>query len=79
MNRRHLVAQIEPHIQGDLIVAAARRVQFAAGAADLLGQPPLDVHVNVFVRRRELELAVVDLALDRRQAADNLLRIAQAE
>ena len=74
---RHFVAQIEPHIQGDLVVAAARRVQLAAGAADLLGQPALDVHVNVFIRRRELELAAGDLALDGRQAADNFLRIPQ--
>ncbi len=52
-------------------------MQLGAGAADLLGEPALDVHVNVFIRRRELELAAGDLALDGRQAADNFLRIPQ--
>ena len=73
----HFIAQIQPHVEGHLIVAAARRVQFAAGRTDHLGQAPLDVHVNVFIGRRKSELAVVDLALNSLQAADDLAPIAR--
>ena len=49
--------KIQPHVERDLIVAAARRVQLAAGRADLFGQTPLDIHMDVFVGRRKAKLA----------------------
>ena len=70
-----LVAQKKPHVERHLIVAAARGVEFAAGRTDQLGQASFDIHMNIFVRLRKLELAAVYLALDRLQAADNLPRI----
>ena len=42
------IAQPEAKVGGDLIVARARGVQLAAGLADPVGQPGLDVHVDVF-------------------------------
>ena len=74
-DRFHFLAQIKPHVEGDLIVAAPRRVQFAPGRTDQLGQAPLDIHVNVFVGLGELELAAVDLALHRLQAPDDFARV----
>jgi hypothetical protein len=47
-----------------LVVAAARRVQPPPRLADDLGQPPFDVHVNVFERRVERPLATLELARD---------------
>jgi len=74
-NAFHLIAEIKPHVESNLVVAAPRRVQFAAGGADDLGQTPLDIHVNVFVRLRELEFSTVDLKLHSLQAADDFLCI----
>src|SRR5262245_63513545 len=36
VDRKHdLLAQIKPHIEGDLVVATARRVELSSGSADL--------------------------------------------
>ena len=51
----------QPEIGRDLIVARARGVQPAGGRADQFGQPALDVHMDVFERALELELAGADL------------------
>ena len=45
----------------DLIVARARGVQSPRRRTDQLGEPALHVHMNVFERALELELAGLDL------------------
>ena len=55
------VAHPEPEIGRDLVVARARGVQPPGGRPDQLGQPALDVHVDVLERALELELAGLDL------------------
>ena len=62
------VAHPEAEIGRDLVVAAARGVQALAGLADALGQPRLDVHVDVLERGVEDEGSGLDLGADRRQA-----------
>ena len=57
-----LVAQVQAQVERHLVVAAARRVQLAAGRADLLDQPPLDGHVDVLVGRARLKRAALELA-----------------
>jgi len=56
-----LIAHPQAEVGRDLIVAAPRRVQTPGRLADDLFQPRLDVHVNVFERGRERELAGLDL------------------
>ena len=56
------VAHPEPEIERDLVVARARGVQPPGIRADDLGQPRLDVHVDVFERAREREAAALDFA-----------------
>ena len=51
----------QPEIGRDLVVARTRGVQPAGGGADQLGQPALDIHMDVFERPLELELAGADL------------------
>src|SRR5438105_7906684 len=75
----HFFSQKKARVQCHLIVAASRGVEFSADGADLLGQTALDVHVNIFVVRRESKLAALDLALDRFQSAHDLSRIARAD
>ena len=60
------IAHPEPEIQRDLVVAAARGMQAAAGLADPFGEPRLDVHVDVLERRVEHEAPGLDLLCDRR-------------
>ena len=54
--------RVQPQIGRDLIVAAARGVQAAAGVADLVDQPRLDVHVHVLERVVPRQLAARELA-----------------
>ena len=49
------VAHPEAEIDRDLVVARARGVQPAGRRADDLGEPALDVHMDVFERAREGE------------------------
>ena len=54
--RDHLgqfVAQIEPQVERDLVVARARGMQLAPGRADPLGQAALDREMDVFVGKIE--------------------------
>ena len=61
-NRRiALIAHPKPEIGCHLIVARPRRMQAPGGLANDLLQPRLDVHVNVFKRGREREIARLDL------------------
>jgi len=43
-----LLADVQPQIQRDLIVARARRVEHAGGFAERAGEQRLDGHVDVF-------------------------------
>ena len=67
-------ARVEPQIGRDLIVAAARGVQPAAGVADLVDQPRLDVHVDVLERFVPRQLAARELLLDAPQPVDDRRR-----
>ncbi len=60
------VAHPQAEIGRHLVVAAARGVQPLAGLADALGQPRLDVHVDVFERLVEGEAPGLDFRRDRR-------------
>ena len=73
------VPQVEPHVQIDLVVAAPGGVELLAHGADLLGQPPLDVHVNVFVGDVEGKRAALDLLLNGAQSGDDLARLARGD
>ena len=55
------VTDPEPEIGRDLIVARARGMQPPRRRADQLAEPALDIHMNVFERALELELAGFDL------------------
>ena len=54
------VAHPEPEIGRNLIVARARRMQPACRLADQLGQAAFHVHMDVFERALEGELAGLD-------------------
>jgi hypothetical protein len=53
-----------------------RAVQPARGGADQLRQPALDIHVNVFERALEVEVALAHLGQDGVEALGDVLRIA---
>ena len=55
------VAHPEPEIGRDLVVARARGMQPPGRRPDQLGEPRLDVHMDVFERPLEAELARVHL------------------
>ena len=54
-DRADLVAQPQPHVGRDLVVARAAGVQPLAGVADQLRQPGLDIQVHVFEVELPLE------------------------
>ena len=75
-----LVAQVQAHIGGDLVVARAPGVQLLARDADARGEARLDVHVHVLELHAPLEAAFLDLAADLAEARDDrrvLLRAQQ--
>ena len=55
----------QPDIRRHLIVAAARGVQTLASLTDPIGQPRLDIHVNVFQRHVEGERPGFNFRRDR--------------
>ena len=61
---RGLVAQVEPLIQGHLVVPRAGRVELPPGVADPLGERGLYVHVDVLEGGVEDERPFIDLLLD---------------
>ena len=61
----HRVADPEPEIHRDLVVARARGVQPPGNGTDVGGEPRLDVHVDVLERALEGEAAALDFATDR--------------
>jgi hypothetical protein len=54
------VADIEPEIGRDLIVAGACGMQPSRGGPNQFGKPALDIHMDVFERALEIERAVAD-------------------
>ncbi len=73
VDRIDLVAHIEAKVGRHLIVARARRVQLAGDRSDQLGEPRLDVEVNILERPGEGEGAGLDLGCDLVEAARYLL------
>ena len=73
------VAHPKAQVGRDLVVARARGVQLAAGIADQLGEPRLDVHMDVLERGAERELARLDLALDALEAGDDRVALGGAQ
>ena len=55
------VADIEPEIGRDLIVARTGGVQPSRRRPDQLAEPALDIHVNVLERALEIERSLADL------------------
>ena len=65
------VAQIEPLVERDLIVAGAARMELASHRPRQLDEPALDVHVDVFELPSEREAAALDLGADGGQSLDD--------
>ncbi len=59
----------EAKVRRHLVVAAATGMEAAAGIADPVGEPRLDVHMDVFERRLERETPGLDLGGDGLKAA----------
>ncbi len=68
--RDDFIAQPEPHVERDLVVARAGGVEFRAGG-NALGQLGLDVHVDVFELGLPFEFAGADFPADGVEAADD--------
>ena len=64
---------VQAHIECNLIVSRTTGVQTLAGITDALGQQLLDVHVDVLVIERELNLAVLDILQDALKTLNDLL------
>ena len=69
------IAQEEQQVRGDLVVAAAARVQAARHGAGQLVQPGLHVHVDVLGRRVEGEPVRLDLLQDEPEPGHQGLRV----
>ncbi len=74
-----LVADPQPQVGRNLVVAAAAGVELAAHVADPLDQRPLDVHVNVFELLAEGEFAGGDLVENLFQAGHDLVPLVVGE
>jgi len=70
-----LVAQVQPNIQRDLIVAAARGMQFCARVSGAPDQLFFNGHVNVFVGGVENKTTLFHIGPDAFQPADDRLRV----
>ncbi len=57
-------AQPEAEVRRDLVVARARRVEPSGIRPDDLGEPRLDIHVDVFAVAPEREASALDLGED---------------
>ena len=73
------VADPEPQIGGDLIVAAAAGVQLAADIAQALDERLLDVHVDVFELGLERKFSRFDFFADGCQRFADLVALCVAE
>ena len=63
LRRAQVVAEPEPEVQRDLVVAAPAGVQLAAHRPRQLRDAPLHGHMNIFVRRCEGETLLAKLRL----------------
>ncbi len=63
----------ELEVGGHLVVAAARREQFAADITQLLDQCRFDVPVDILAREDKRKILSFNLSLDFRQSEHNLL------
>ena len=70
-----LVAQIHPHVECDLVVSAARRVQPLPDVADALGQHLLDEHMDIFRIFVDGKLAAVKVVQDPLQRFDHRIGV----
>ena len=73
------VADPQPQVGRDLVVAAAGGVQLAADVAEPVDQRPLDVHVDVFQLDVELEASLLNFLADLAQRLLNLLAFVGGE
>ena len=62
---------IETDVEGNLVVAGAAGVESSAGGADKLGQPPFNVHMQVFEGGVPRKIAGFNFGLDSVQAVDD--------
>ncbi len=74
-----LLAQPQPQVGGDLVVAAAPGVQALAGVADELREPRLDVEVHVLELELPVECAGFDFLRDLGQAALDVGKVGRAD
>ena len=70
-----LLSEIKAHIQGNLIVAASGGMQLSAHGADLLGEPALDIHVDILIGRGKRKFSPLDLSLNRPETSNDFLRL----
>ena len=73
------LADPEPQVGRDLIVAAAAGMELAAGVAEPVDQGPLDVHVDIFQFGREREAVLLNFLADLAQGLLNLAAFVVAE
>ena len=81
-SRRQLVqlcAQVQPNIQGHLIIPASTRVQFTTEWTDQFGQSPFNCHVDIFVLRREDKTLLIELSFHGVQSLNNRARLRSRE
>ena len=69
--RVDLVAQVQPDVGRDLVVARTAGVQTFADVSNDPDEAGFDVHVDVFARDRPLEFARVDFRVNPPQAIDD--------
>ena len=74
-----LVAQIQPQVERDLIVARTPGMQLAPGLANQRDQPALDREMDVFIGNVEFEDAALDLIFDTLESADDRTHFAGLE
>ena len=72
---QQLVLDVESHIHGDLIVAAASRVDLLPEIAERFGEAAFDGHVDILVGLADLELPGGELLHDGGEFAAHLRRL----
>ena len=70
-----LLPQVEPDIEGDLIVPAPPRVEFASHVADPLRQGLFDRHMDVLVVGTENKISRLDIGKDLAETCDDRPRL----